>query len=59
MKNLDTAKKLRFRGMAFYSTPLVFLTDTFTGKILRFCKLRSGHLSGKDVSTFYRTLVPG
>ena len=35
-------KGCQFLGVEFYSTPFVFLTDTFTGMFLCFCELGGG-----------------
>ena len=44
-----------------YSTPFVFLTDTFTGKSLCFCDLGRGHPFRNEVSqlpSFFTSIGP-
>jgi hypothetical protein len=44
-------------GREFYSTPLVFLTDTFTGKFLCGRDVGRGHLFGNEISQLHSRLT--
>jgi len=46
------------RVVEFYSTPFVFITDTFTGKVLCFFQLGSGHLFRSKISQLPTLLIP-
>ena len=61
MKQLAGSEGVEIEMREVYSTPFVFLTDTFTGKSLCFCDLGRGHPFRNEVSqlpSFFTSIGP-